>query len=528
MGKLIKILLIVLVTAFVCEGAETIHKFEGEVKGIVTTLTPSLVKVVAESEERYVATGIAVEPNLVISSVMLIGQPYDRLYVETSKGERYTAALAGKDRPSGIVLLKIDKNALKPVTMAGGVQAGDWSALVGAFYNQFPAVAQGLVSSVNDDELILNATAAPGSAGGAVVNKKGELVGVIRGSLRFSFLPDWVIRDSSSEIVVQNSRGGKENLCYAVPAARVREIAEQLKRFGYIRRGWVGVGMALRAGGVVVDEVSTGSPAARAGLSVSDKVLAVNDFPVKNLLDVGRVVRNAVPGSRLKFRVERRGQQRTLEAVVGEMPPGDEATVVAVAPGIPDVFDIDEFRSAMPPAHHYVFNLNSSTNLGVDTLDMTPELAETYQVREKFGLLVARVSPNSSSARAGLKVGDVLVRAKGVELRSLSQLRQVLNSLKNGETLHLQVYRDGKSRTVGLVPESDGGRGYEAFDVARAKVRGIPYFSLDSAEVERVRAEVRKQYEAQLKVLQAELKELRRKLQQAQKDAGKGSQPTGR
>jgi S1-C subfamily serine protease len=175
--------------------ADRIDDIENEVRLLLERVSPSLVKVVAENGRKYVATGIALEGGMVITSTEVLRRPFARLSVETTKGESIAARLAGQDKRSGLALLRLDKKALTPLAPAKPGEVGNWVALVGLFYDRFPAIFQGIISSAGDNELILNAPIAPGAAGGAVVNKKGELQGIIRGSVGFTKAPDLTFKD---------------------------------------------------------------------------------------------------------------------------------------------------------------------------------------------------------------------------------------------------------------------------------------------------------------------------------------------
>ncbi len=186
--------------------ADKIDSMENEIRVVLDRVSPSLVKVVAENARKYVATGIALENGLVITSALVTRHPFERITVVTIKGETIAARIAGQDDRSGLTLLRLDKKGLRPLPQARQAEVGNWVALVGLFYDRFPAIFQGIVSSLSENELILNAPVAPGAAGGAVVNKKGELLGIILGSVGFSFTPDLTFKDHSAAIVVSGSK----------------------------------------------------------------------------------------------------------------------------------------------------------------------------------------------------------------------------------------------------------------------------------------------------------------------------------
>ena len=229
MKKLILVLLLLRWAVSGVQAAEKIENIENEIKTVLDRVAPSLVKVVAENARKYVATGIALERELVITTSLITRHPFERISVETIKGDTIVARVIGRDSRSGLALLRLDKKGPLPLPQAGKAEVGNWVALIGLFYDRFPAIAQGIISSRTESELILNAPVAPGSAGGAVVNKKGELLGIIRGSVGFSSAPDYTFKDHSAIIVVSGSKNASGNLCYAISVEQVNRIVEKLK-----------------------------------------------------------------------------------------------------------------------------------------------------------------------------------------------------------------------------------------------------------------------------------------------------------
>ena len=457
MKRILFWLLILLMAGFTVEAADGIADLENQIKGVLQRVSPSLVKVVAENDKKYVATGIAIEADFVLTSALITRTHHEKIYVETAKGETFPAAFVGKDDRTGLTLLKLAKNALPPARTAGKVAVGDWVALVGVFYDQFPSIYQGIVSSVADENLILNAPVAPGSAGGAVVNRNGELIGVIRGSFTFAFSPDYTWRDVSGELRVRSAKGG-ENLCYAVPMETVMTISDALKKYGRIRRGWLGVNVDDRAR---IESVSAGAPAEKAGLRKGDEIRDVDGKPVRSSGDLVRIVRGLPPGVKSKIELLRDGKSQIVEVEVGELKGEDEAKVWSWSspmPPLPPKPPVDpkdfEFRSSlMPVVENFVFQLTGSRQLGIDAVELTPELAGKFKVQEGNGLMVSRVLEQSAAQKAGFQAGDIIVRANGSPVKNVDQLRNVLRNLKDKGAVLVECYRDGQAKKISVVPD---------------------------------------------------------------------------
>jgi len=274
--------------------ADRIDDIENEIRAVLQRVSPSLVKVVAENGSKYVATGIALEGGLIITSAQVTRRPFAKLSVETSRGESIAARVAGQDDRSGLTLLRLDRNTLPTLPPGKPAEVGNWVALVGLFYEKFPAISQGIVSSLSANELILNAPVAPGSAGGAVVNKKGELLGVIRGSVGFAFTPDYTFKDHSASIVVSGSRSESGSLCYAIPVGQVQRIVQQLKTAGRIVPGWLGI--IFVADSNQVQEATKESPAAKAGIAGGDRIEELAGRPITSFRDIVAALHLTVGG----------------------------------------------------------------------------------------------------------------------------------------------------------------------------------------------------------------------------------------
>ena len=540
MKKFLFWILILLVAFFAVEAADGIADLENQVKDVLRKISPSLVKVVAENDKKYVATGIAVDADYVLTSSLITRSHYNKIYLETAKGESYPATLVGKDNQTGLTLLKLDRKVLTPVRAAGKVAVGDWVALVGVFYNQFPSIYQGIVSNVSAEDLILNAPVAPGSAGGAVVNRNGELIGVIRGSFTFAFSPDYTFRDYSGELVVRNARSG-ENLCYAVPFEKVTVISDTLKKYGRIRRGWLGVKVDDAAR---VEAVSAGAPAEKAGLEKGDEIRTVGGETVQSAEDLVKSVRSLSPGARIRIAILRNGKNRVLEVQVGELKGEDildsgirsHFPVSVLPPDLPSTGDAPEFLERdrhFPQVENFVFQLTGSRQLGMDVVEITPELAEKFKVKEGRGLMISRILERSAAQKAGLQAGDIIVRANGDPIKTIDHLRSVLRALKDKEAVQVDFYHDGQVKKIAVVPDKKEDRHWEEVDRVISRMKNWSVNEKDvqeklavekdrvkdelkkiEAEKDRIVSEVKKNYEEQIEKLKKEiekLKEIRKK-----------------
>lgn len=457
MRKLLTLLFMLLILFFAVDAAafasSPLVEREVAVKDVLKRVSPSIVKVVAENHKRYVASGIAIAPDRVISSLMVIRQPYQKIYIMTVTGDVYPARVLGKDTGTSLLLLDIGKKVLTPIPHAKQYEAGDWVGMVGVFYRRFPAIYQGIVSSVSDDQLIVNGPVTPGSPGGAVVNRKGELMGVIRGGYGYTFTPDYIYKDHSTEFTVRSPRNLQRDLCYSIPAAKVRDYAVELEKYGKVRRGWLGVTLAPQSGNepLTVVNVSKYSPAEKAGIRKGDKLLKIKGETVRNNADVIRLVKSLKPGQTARFELLRGKKKETVLAVVGEFEDRFHRNF-STSPNR-NLFVIPEMGESLPKLEDFVFNLSGSRTLGVDVVAITPELARKFKVKEGSGLMISKVHENTAAHKAGFQIADVIVRVGDKEIKKNADLRVVLKEMKNDTSLPVQVYRKGTLKKINVVPD---------------------------------------------------------------------------
>ncbi|HNX98419.1 MAG TPA: PDZ domain-containing protein, partial [Candidatus Aminicenantes bacterium] len=424
---------------------------DADVKPILNRVSPSLVKVVAEDGQRYVASGIAIGGDEVLTSTIPFRQPMRRVYVVTTRGEQIEAEVVGKDWPAGMALLRLKKKTLAPIPLARGVEAGDWVALVGVFYRTFPAVYQGIVSSVTEDELLINAAIAPGAAGGAVVNRKGELVGVIRGSVGFTQAPAYTFRDHQAEIEIRAAKTGGTELCFALPLERMSRVAAELRQFGRVKRPWIGVTVTASGQRLAVAEVMPDSPAQLGGMKPGDELLACRGQAVRSPFDLGRVMQNLSPGEKVAFQIRRAGKVRTVQLRVAQSPDRDGPP--RDFPRLSRIFTADNLPGlvgSLPGVDQLELSLSDSRRIGIDVVELSQELAGRFGAPGQGAVMVSRVFPGSAAGRAGVTAGDLIVQANHNAVVRHDDLRRTVSRMQEGELLHLELLRDRKSVPVSL------------------------------------------------------------------------------
>jgi len=459
MKKIMLIIYIVIIFFIIrLSGAESSGVYEDNVKKALKRISASVVKVVTENHRRYIATGVAIDSNLVLSNIKVISHPFDRIYIETIGGKTYDVKIIGKDKNSSLLLLKTKKKVLKPVKRGELPEKGGWVGLVGVFYEQFPFLNRGIVSGISKNDLILNATVAPGSTGGAVINKEGEFVGIIRGVFGYKFFPQYTFKDRSSELKIVSSVRGGNDLCYALPVNRVFRIAKDLKKFGRVKRGWLGVSISNnRKGYVMVDRIVGKSPAELGGILEGDQIIEVDGEKIKTSLHLSESIKVIRPGEKVSLLLDRRGKEIKVIVRLEDMKMRRERLMeIEERARSGRSSRIPEFIESIPKVKNYVFEFSGTPTLGIDVIPLTPELATEFKVKSGNGLIVSKVKRKDKNRK--LRVGDILITANKIKLVKTSDLALSLNKTKFDGIVEIKLIRKGKLISTRIIPSVSGSK----------------------------------------------------------------------
>jgi S1-C subfamily serine protease len=240
-------------------------------------------------------------------------------------GRSLSARLLGGDPDTDIAALRLVGEGPPPLPLgrAGELRVGDLVLAIGNPFGVGQAVSHGVVSATGRNRLGIapfenfiqtDAAINPGSSGGALVNARGELVGI--------------------NTAIYSESGGSHGIGFAVPADLALGVLEQIVAHGQVRRGWLGItgqdvtpAMARAFGlkeprGVLVSEVSESSPAQRAGVRTGDLIAAIDGQPAASSFDVLNLVASRPPGAALRIGGWRGVMRLDLQVVLGERPAG--------------------------------------------------------------------------------------------------------------------------------------------------------------------------------------------------------------
>jgi len=348
----------------------------------------------------------------------------EALQIRLSDGRVFDAQLVGADPGTDVALIRAQTHGARdlPSVMLGDsdtLEVGDWVVAIGNPFGLERSVAHGLISAKErvlgvgafDDFLQTDALINPGNSGGPLFNMRGEVVGM-------------------ATAVVTHAQG----IGFAVPINMVKDLLPNLLDNGHLERGWLGLTVAEQPSAdgrsrlAVVQDVFPGSPAATTGLRPGDRITHVNGRPFDSYLALLRKISLLAPGTLVRLTVQRgAAPARELVARVGEPPAQRPAPLAETPPAEPAVEDV----------------------LGISVVDLDAEAGQRLRARGP-GVRVESLQPAGPAARAGLRVGDVVVEVDGRRVTSAEDFHAALAQYAEGKKLTLRLERRGQSRTVFL------------------------------------------------------------------------------
>jgi serine protease Do len=277
-----------------------------------------------EKEVQATGSGVIVdaERGYVLTANHVVAQ-ISSAQITTKDGRKFAARLVGRDPATDIAVLQMQgaKNNLKAISFGDSdkLEVGDFVIAIGNPFGLGQTVTSGIVSALGrtglgkqgyEDFIQTDASINPGNSGGALVNLRGQLVGI--------------------NTAIISPGGGNVGIGFAVPINMARRVMEQLVQNGEVRRGQIGVSvrdlsidLAAKEDyrGAMIAEVASGSPAERAGLKRGDIVKAVDNTPIRSAAQLRNLIGLAPLGSRVELRLERNGSALSAAVDVGPAKP---------------------------------------------------------------------------------------------------------------------------------------------------------------------------------------------------------------
>ena len=341
----------------------------------------------------------------------------DVIHVKLADGRHFKAKLIGTDPETDIAVIKIEANNLTALPFADSdrLRVGDFVVAIGSPFGLGQTVTSGIVSALGrsglgieryEDFIQTDASINTGNSGGALVNLRGELVGI------------------NTAIISQS--GGSVGIGFAIPINMVRDVMQQLIEHGEVKRGRIGAqaqdinpdlaqafDLPSTTRGAIISQVTPGLAADKAGLRAGDIVLEINGKAVKHSTDLRNFIGLLRVGKKVKIKVLRDGKELDLVATI-QMPQTVEKQGKTLHKKLTGAHFGD-----IPQDHHLYGRIK--------------------------GVMIVKVEHDSTAAYYGLRPGDVIISANRKKIKDLDQLKQaikgsgkvLLNIIRGNAALYL-------------------------------------------------------------------------------------------
>jgi len=380
-------------------------------------------------------SGIVVTNNHVIADA-------DEINVIMNDGTKIKAELVGVDKKTDLAVLKF--KPVKPLIAvkfgdSDKLRLGEWVIAIGNPFSLGGSVTAGIVSARNrdisqgpyDNYIQTDASINRGNSGGPLFNLEGEVVGV--------------------NTLIISPTGGSIGLGFAVPSKTVAGVVDQLRQFGELRRGWLGVRIQQvtdeiaeslnikPARGALVAGVDDKGPAKPAGIEPGDVVVKFDGKDVKDPKDLSRVVADTAVGKEVDVVIIRKGKEESRKVTLGRLEDTEKVQQAAA-------------KTKEDPAEKPV----TQKALGLDLAALSKDLRTKYKIKDSVkGVIVTGVDGNSDAAEKRLSAGDVIVEVAQEAVTNAADIKKRVDQLK----------KDGKKSVLLLVSNGEGELRFVALSV---------------------------------------------------------------
>ncbi len=381
-----------------------------------------------EQREQGLGSGVIVSPEgYILTNNHVVDEATD-VKVTLSDKREFKARVIGADPKTDIAVLKIDASALPSIVIGDSskIQIGDYALAVGNPFGVGKTVTMGIVSATGrtnlgieayEDFIQTDAPINPGNSGGALINDRGELVGI-------------------NTAILSHGSEGNQGIGFAVPVNLARTVMDQILKNGKVTRAYLGIvpqdvtpAMAKAFGekephGALVGDVSPDSPAQRSGLLKGDIILELNGKPVEDANQLRMTISMMSPDAAVTLKVFRAGAERQVAVKLAELPV-KEASVRSEPAGAKSVLS------------------------GVAVEDVDAQTARQLGLpANTAGVVVTKISPSSPAVDSGLRRGDVIQEVNRQPVKNTSDFERAMRDSKD-QTL-LLVNRQGSTLYVAV------------------------------------------------------------------------------
>ena len=357
----------------------------------------------------------------------------DEIIVKMADKREFVAELIGSDAASDIAVLKIKADKALPYLKLGdseSVRPGQWVAAIGSPFNFEQTVTAGIVSAKGRSNraqqyvpfIQTDVAINRGNSGGPLLNMDGEVIGI----------NSWIL----------SSSGGYIGLSFSIPIEVAASTAKQLRETGKVERGLLGVVVGVvtremaevvgldRPIGALVNDISPGGAADRAGILPGDVILSFNDDRLETWSDLPPLVGANPPGTQATVTIRRENKEKVFDVTLDAL---DSVNDESVAESDDDV--------------------GSSNALGLAVESITAE--RRRELGDPEGGVVIIEVESDDAWRAGLRPNDVILMVNNREVENMEDFDTLVSNVETGKAVALRVWRNGASSFIAYTPREE-------------------------------------------------------------------------
>jgi Do/DeqQ family serine protease len=375
-----------------------------------------------EREQQNMGSGVIIsEEGYILTNNHLVGGATE-VMVRCNDGKEYDAVVVGADAASDVAVLKVEDAVLNAIELgtSENLRLGETVIAIGYPFGIGQTVTRGIVSAQGaslglvqyEDFIQTDAAINPGNSGGALINEKGQLIGI--------------------NTAIASRSGGSHGIGFAIPIDFARSIMDKLIKDGRVVRGYVGIypdditadmvdffDLDSKEG-VLVTNVGEKTPAEKADLKRGDVIIEFDGTEITDVNQFRMLAANATPGETIEIVLVREGKKKTVELEIGERPTETAEN------------SIEEDAEDISPLF-----------LGVGLQSLQDEYREALELPNDLdGIIVTDVQGGTPAAKAGLRRGDVIVEVDKKQVENLDDFRSVMDDYDEDKVM-VVIYRGG-------------------------------------------------------------------------------------
>jgi serine protease Do len=386
-----------------------------------------------QHQEHGLGSGVIVTPDGYIVTNNHVVEDMDELTVSLPDKRSFKAKLVGSDPKTDVAVIKIDASHLPVLSWgdASQLQVGEMVLAIGNPFGLSQTVTMGIISAVGranvgivdyEDFIQTDAAINPGNSGGALVNLKGELIGI--------------------NTAIFSQSGGNMGIGFAIPSNMAKSVMQKLIKHGQVVRGWIGVSiqdltpdLATQFGvpdsqGALVADVLEDSPASYAKLERGDIIIAYNDTEIREPSQLRGLVADTSPGTTITLRLIRDKKHKDFSVTVGQLPA--------------EIAKNGRLGSTGSNGDHVLAGI---------TVENVSRRAERFPLsRNDAGVVVSGVEAGSASERAGLRTGDVIREINRKAVRDVRDFERITSQLKANMAVLVLINRGNATLYLSVAP----------------------------------------------------------------------------